>query len=84
MDQISVNTPTKTPVINSNKASLDNSIRTETLSNNTNIEILANSIKPDNSKDIEHIQSHNWNKIVFNVDSTKTVWEKCLGNMMVR
>ena len=70
MGQIIVNTPTQTPVKNSNAVPLYNSISTETLANNINIEILVNTIKPNHSKDIEYLKSHNRKKLFFDVDST--------------
>ena len=68
---------TKTPVSNNNKAPQENSISKETLADNINTEILANSIKPDNYKDIEYLQSHTWKKMVLDVESTTKVWENC-------
>ena len=74
MYQISFNAPAKIPVINIITSQIDNSISNKTLANNINIEILVNNINPDPSKDIEHIQSHTWNKIFLDVDSTTKVW----------
>ena len=65
--KISVITATKNPVSNIITAQLDNIISKETLANNINIEILVNNINLDTSKDIEHLQSHIWKKIVLDV-----------------
>ena len=61
---------------------LDNSISTETLVNNVSIDILVNNINQDHPKDIEHLQSHTWKKMVLDLDSTSNVWENCSCKMM--
>ena len=73
MDQISVNTPTKTPVNSTNIETLDNITNTETLVNSINTGILFNSVNPDTFKDPGHHQYHTWKKILLDVDLTKKV-----------
>ena len=70
MDHISVNTPKKTPVNNTNTEILYNSINTETLVNGINTGILVNSINPYPFKDPGPHQSHTLNMTLLDVDLT--------------
>ena len=57
MNQISINTQTKTPVNSTNSETTDNSTNTEKLVNSNNTGILVNSINTDSFKDPGHRRS---------------------------
>ena len=73
MDQISVNTPTKTPVNSTNTETLDNSTTIETLFNSINTVIVVNRINPDPFKDPEYHQYNTSKKTVLDVYLTTYV-----------